>query len=300
MQKLIFLDKEENSAFLKNFAKQYNIKFYKEGIAEVADKVKNAKIISCRSKSKFTKDVFEKLPNLKCLITRTVGTDHIDLEEAKKRGIIVKNILDYGSNYVAEHAFALLLSGIRNIKKADKKVRSGKFNFLGLKGFGLKDKTFGVIGTGRIGEAAMNIAKGFGMNAIAYDVFKKPGINYVELDELLKKSDIITIHVPLLDQTKQMINESAIQKMKEGVIFINIARGELVDTNALIKNINKFRFVGLDVLEDENKFTKDHPLLKFKNVLITPHIAFYTEETLKNTYDITMQYVKEFLNDKKE
>ncbi len=85
-----------------------------------------------------------------------------------------------------------------------------------------------------------------------------------------------------------------------GVIFINIARGELVDTNALINNINKFRFVGLDVLEDENKFTKDHPLLKFKNVLITPHIAFYTEETLKNTYDITMQYIKEFLNDKKE
>ena len=300
MSKFIFLDKEEESEFLDNIARENNIEFYSEGVNEIIDNIKDSEVLTCRSKSKFTKDVFDQLPNLKFLITRTVGMDHIDLEEAKKRDIIVKNILDYGCSYIAEHAFALLLSGIRKIRDADKKVKEGDFSFTNLKGLGLNGKTLGVVGTGRIGEAVINIAKGFGMNIIAYDVIKKEGITYVELDELLEKSDIITLHVPLLKQTEHIINEESIKKMKENVVLINIARGELIDTEALIKNVGKFKFIGLDVLEDEKNFTKDHPLSKFDNVLITPHIGFYTEETLKNIYDITLQYIKEFLDDKEK
>ena len=257
-------------------------------------KFKDVEILSCRSKSKISKEIMDEFPELKLICTRTVGVDHIDVDYAKSKNIEIFNIPDYGSHAIAEHVFALILTGMRKIKQADYKVRNGEFSFSGLKGSSLKGKTLGVLGTGKIGESVIDIAKGFGMKIIAYDVVKKDGINYVELDELFKDSDVMTLHLPLLDSTKYIINKESISKMKKEVVLINASRGELINTKDLIENKDKFSFIGLDVLENEKKFNLDHPLLNLDNVLITPHIAFYTEDTIKKTYELTLKKIKEF------
>ena len=301
MASIVFLDNEEKNNYLKELKKEHDVRVYDENVSEVLDEIKDAEIISCRTKSKFSKDVIDKFSNLKLIVTRTVGVDHLDVEYCKSKNIEVKNVEDYGSYVVAEHVFALLLSGTRNILKAYKKVKKGEFNFKNLKGYSLNGKVLGVVGTGKIGEEVIKRAKGFGMEIIAFDVVKKDelvknfNIRYVELDELFKESDVITLHVPLLEQTRHMINNESISKMKEGVILINAARGELIKTEDLINNIKKFYFVGLDVLEDENSFSKENRLLKFKNVLITPHIGFYSSESLKKTYEVSLEKIREFL-----
>ncbi|MDA1316954.1 MAG: NAD(P)-dependent oxidoreductase, partial [bacterium] len=224
--------------------------------------------------------------NLKLLVTRTVGTDHIDMDYCKERGIEVKNILDYGSFNIAEHVFALLLSGTRNIISTQKEIHEGKFSFKGHLGLALEGKTLGVVGTGRIGLEVIRRANAFGMKVLAYDVYKNEeaqkelGYDYVELNDLAARSDIITLHAPLLDSTHHMINASIIELMKEEVVLINTARGELIDTDALISNIKKFRWIGLDVLEGERSFSTSHPLLTFDNVVITPHLAFYSDASV--------------------
>lgn len=301
MTNIVFLDNEEKNNYLKELKKEHNVKVYDENVSEVLDEIEDAEIISCRTKSKFSKEVIDKFSNLKLIATRTVGVDHIELEYCKSKNILVNNVPDYGSDVVAEHVFGLLLAGTRNILKAYKKVKKGEFNFKNLKGYSLNGKVLGVVGTGKIGEEVIKRAKGFGMEIIAFDVAKKEelvknfDVRYVGLDELYKESDIITLHVPLLEQTKHMIDNESISKMKNGVILINAARGELIKTEELIKNIKKFYFVGLDVLEDENSFSKENKLLKFKNVLITPHIGFYSAESLKKTYEITLENIREFL-----
>lgn len=301
MANIVFLDNEEKNNHLKELKKEHEVRVYDENVNEVLDEIKDAEIISCRTKSKFSKEIIDKFSNLKLILTRTVGVDHIEIEYCKSKNILVKNVPDYGSDVVAEHVFGLLLSGTRNILKAYKKVKKGEFNFKNLKGYSLKGKILGVVGTGKIGEEVIKRAKGFGMEIIAFDVAKKEemvknfNVKYVELDELFRESDVITLHVPLLEQTKHMINNESISKMKDGVILINTARGELIKTEDLVNNIKKFYFVGLDVLEDENDFSKENKLLKFKNVLITPHIGFYSAESLKKTYEITLENIREFL-----
>ena len=247
----------------------------------------DTEIISIKSASIASEKNLSQFPSLKMLITRTVGTDHIDLDYCKEHDIIVKNIVDYGSFNIAEHVFALLLSGTRNIISTQKEINSGKFTFKGHLGFSLKGKTLGVVGTGRIGLEVISRANVFGMKVIAFDVYKNEEAKkelkyeYVELEELAAQSDVITLHAPLLDSTRHMIDKAIISKMKAGVVLINTARGELIDTKALIKYIEKFRWVGLDVIEGEKEFSKDNPLLKFNNVVITPHIAFYSDSSVK-------------------
>lgn len=274
-----------------NFKKALNNKDLK--------KIKDIEILSTRSKSKINKEVIDALPNLKYILTRTVGIEHIDIEYAKKRGILVSNIPDYCSNSVAEHVFALLLCGVRKIIECNKRVKRGKFSYRGLEdSIILKGKTFGVIGTGKIGEEVIKIAKGFGMKVIAYDIIKKEGIEYVDLDELFRKADIISLHLPLTDSTKHIINKESIKKMKEGVILINNSRGELINTKDLIENKDKFYFIGLDVLENEKEFSKEHELNKLNNVLITPHSAFCARETIENIYEQTIELIDDFIKGK--
>jgi len=238
-------------------------------------------------------------PKLRFFITRSVGMDHIDLEYCKSRGIEVRNIPDYGSFNIAEHAFALLLSGTRNILETQPEIHAGKFTFKGHLAFSLKGKTIGIVGTGRIGLEMIKRAKGFEMEVIAYDVYKNEsaqnelGFTYVELDELLSKSDVISLHAPLLDSTRHMINAESIAKMKNGIVLINTGRGELIDTQALVESIHKFRFVGLDVVEGEKTFSINHPLLQFKNVLITPHVAFYSDASVRKIGEETMRIIEE-------
>ncbi len=262
--------------------------------------LKKAEAVSIKTASQADARTLSQFPNLKLLITRTVGTDHVDIEYCREKGIAVYHIADYGSFNIAEHVFALLLAGTRNILTTQQEIKEGTFSYTGHLGMALKEKTLGVVGTGRIGLEVIKRANAFEMNVVAYDVFKNEkaqeelGYEYVELEELLKQSDVITLHAPLLDSTRHMINESSIKKMKDQSVLINTARGELVDTKALIHNIEKFRLVGLDVLEDEKTFDSKNPLLGFPNVVITPHIAFYSDASVKKIAEETLRSLENF------
>lgn len=258
-----------------------------------------AECISIGHMAPINQNTLARFPRLRFFITRSVGMDHIDLAYCKSRGIEVRNIPDYGSFNIAEHAFALLLTGTRNILETQPEIHAGKFTFKGHLAFSLKGKTIGIVGTGRIGLEMIKRAKGFEMEVMAYDVYKNEsaqkelGFQYVELDELLFRSDVISLHAPLLESTRHMINADAILKMKDGVVLINTGRGELIDTQALANSIAKFRFVGLDVVEGEKEFSKEHPLLAFKNVLITPHVAFYSDASVRKIGEETMRIIEE-------
>ena len=262
--------------------------------------------ITIKSVSNATKETLKRFPNLQLLITRTVGVDHIDLDYCKAYNIAVYHIEDYGSFNIAEHMFALLLTGTRNIIHSQKDINQGIFSYKSHLGVALKGKTLGVVGTGKIGLEVIKRAIVFGMNIVAYDVFqnqkaaKEFNFRYISLEELAETADIITLHAPLLESTKHMINENIIKKMKHDVILINTARGALVNTEALINNIEKFRWVGLDVLEDEQHFSKEHPLIKLPNVVITPHIAFYSDESVKKIAQETKKLVENFETGKGE
>jgi D-lactate dehydrogenase len=258
---------------------------------------------------------------LKLVATRSTGFDHIDLEACKENKIIVSNVPSYGENTVAEHTFALILSLSRNIYKAYTRSLRYDFTIEGLKGFDLKDKTLGVIGAGRIGLHVIRIAKGFGMNVLAYDVNQNDllaevlGFEYVSLEELLSKSDVITLHVPYNKFTHHLINKDRVKLIKKGAILINTSRGAVVDTEALIEALNKgiLAGAGLDVLEGEelikeekqllydqkklevlSNLVRGHILLSKENVVFTPHIAFYSQEALERILEITVQNILTF------
>lgn len=266
----------------------------------IENDISQIEAVTVKLASKADKTTLARFSNLKLLITRTVGTDHIDLDYCRVSEIAVYHIVDYGAFNIAEHAFALLLAGTRNIISSQNEIKQGIFSYAHHLGVSLKGKTLGVVGTGRIGLEMIKRAKGFEMNVIAFDVIpnkqaqKDLGFKYVNLEELALESDIITLHAPLLDSTYHMINTNIIEKMKEGVILINTARGGLIDTKAMIRNIHKFRFIGLDVLEDEQVFTKSHPLLEFPHVVITPHIAFYSDASVKKIAEETMRLIANF------
>ena len=282
-----------NKPYIAHFGVDYSIKKYLNGSIfpfhlspKTFSKISNSKNIeafSIKSQSIIDKKILKNFPKLKMIVTRTIGKDHIDLKACKLKKIKVCNVPNYGSSNIAEHAIALLLAGCRNVVQADKHVHKGKFSYNDFLGVGMKGKTVGVIGTGKIGLAFIKLAKAFDVNIIAFDVFKnekaasESGFKYVALENLLTNSDFISIHVPLLPETKHMIGEKELKKMRNGIILVNTSRGAIIDTLALIKHIKKFKAVCLDVLEDELNFSKNHPLLKYDNVIITPHIAFYTD-----------------------
>lgn len=275
--------------------------------------------------SEVTKQVIDYFPNLKFITTRSTGFDHIDTEYCTEKGILVSSVPAYGDNTVAEFAFALLLDLSRKIYESYDKLREeGSWELESLSGFDLKGKTIGVIGTGRIGLNSIKIANGFSMNVLAYDAFPKPELQkeynfkYAELNEVIKQSDVITLHVPYLESTHHLINETRISMMKENAVLINTSRGAVVDTFALLQAVKNKRIAGagLDVLEEENA-TKDEFdfLLKgeqgkidFKkvlanqlfidlpNVIVTPHNAFNTKEAIQRILDTTILNIKGFVS----
>lgn len=283
----------------------------------------DADIISVFVKSEVRQPVIDLLPNLKLIATRSMGFDHIDVAYAKTKGIRAVNVTTYASHPVAEFAFALLLTVTRRIYHAYDQLRDGTdFDIRGLKGFNLYGKTLGVAGTGRIGKNVATIAKGFGMQVLAYDV--KPdeafaaehGVRYVPLPELVAYSDIISVHVPYLKETHHLFDRALFGQMKKGVIFINTARGEVVDTHALIAALRDGTVwgAGLDVLEAERQFheeqrevaedrgnidyellTANHVLIDMPNVIVTPHIAFETVEALAEISRSTAQSITNFI-----
>jgi len=270
--------------------------------------------------SKITKDVLDKLPHLKYIVTMSTGFDHIDLVEAKKRNIKISNVPAYGQNTVAEHAFALLQALNRNIVEAVRRTREGNFSYQDLVGKDLSGKTIGVIGTGNIGQYVIRYAKIFGMKVIAYDKYPQrtlaqtEGFTYVSLSKLYATSDFISLHVPLLDETYHLLNTQAFRQMKKGVIIVNVGRGPLIDTKALLRALDSGRVGGaaLDVLELESDLKQEtklierlsadkqrlltlvenHELLHRPNVIVTPHLAFYTREAFDRILHTTLQNIK--------
>lgn len=251
-----------------------------------------AQIISTFINTPFPLTVLEKLPDLRLLCTRSVGYDHIDVDWCAAHDVTVCNVPDYGSHVIAEHVFALLLGTMRHIVEGNRRVREGIFDYRGLRGMALQGKTLGVVGTGRIGRKVVKIAHGFGMKILAVDVFKVQELvdefdmRYVELPELLAESDVITLHTPSLPETKHMINDETIAQMKPGVVLVNTARGSLVDTDALMRGIDRgiIRYALLDVLEHEANVGQDGMLIHHPKVVTTPHIAFYADDSVKTMY----------------
>ena len=245
----------------------------------------------------------------KLIALRCAGYNNVDIEHAFGKVHIVR-VPAYSPYAVAEHAMALLLTSIRRIHKAYIRTKDFHCSLSGLTGFDLHGKTVGVVGTGKIGRIFIDICRGFGMHVIAYDKFpaKDTDIEYVSLDELWQRSDIISLHCPLTDENHHMINADSMDKMKKGVVIINTSRGALIDTEALVEGI-KARKIGaacLDVYEEEsNVFFHDYSghivnddtlarLISMPNVIVTSHQAFLTNEALSNIADTTLNNVREF------
>ena len=245
---------------------------------------------------------------VKMIALRCAGYNNVDVEYARGKIKLVR-VPAYSPYAVAEHAMALLLTLVRRIHKAYIRTRDFNFSLKGLTGFDLHGKTVGVIGTGKIGKVFIDICNGFGMKVIAYDKFPSTdeGIKYVPLSEIFEKSDIISLHCPLNDETWHIVNEASIESMKKGVIIINTSRGALVESEALLEGI-KNRKIGaacLDVYEEEaDVFYNDFSghifsddvltrLISMPNVIVTSHQAFLTKEALMNIADTTYQNIRQ-------
>ncbi len=247
--------------------------------------VKDVEAIVVRSKPKVTRRVIEAAPKLRVIGRAGVGLDNIDLEAAKERGIKVVNSPGASSRSVAELVFGLLLAVARKIAFADRKMREGVWAKKQCMGIELEGKTIGVIGFGRIGYNVAKIANAFGMRVLLYDPYpneeraREVGGTFASLEDLLKESDVVTLHVPLVDATYHLIDEERLKLMKPTAILINAARGAVVDNNALVKALQEgwIAGAGLDVYEEE-PLPKDHPLTRLDNVVLTPHIGASTEE----------------------
>ena len=279
----------------------------------------NAEIISVFTASRLTKETLEKFSNLKLILTRSVGYSHIDIDYCNSKNIIVANTPHYGDYTVAEFSFGILLNLIRRICYGVSELKQGDM-YPETFGMELYDKTIGVIGTGSIGTKTIKIAKGFSMNVMCYDILKNTDIEnefnvkYVDLETLCKLSDVISLHAPLTTATYHIINAEKIKLMKENVIIVNTARGELIDTEALYHALldGKIKGAALDVLEFEDTISNKRPgsdlnlknlrtslintkLLNLDNVIATPHIAYDTKEAVNRILDTTLKNLFEFV-----
>lgn len=283
-----------------------------------------AEVISVFVTSEVTRSMIQAMPKLKLIACRSTGFNNVDLHMAKERGITVVNVPTYGESTVAEYAFTLLLTLTRKMQEtldADTHTQQDD-----LMGFDLDGKTFGVVGTGHIGQKTIRIAKGFGMDVVAFDPFpnneaaEKLGFTYKSFDEVVATADFISLHAPLTDQTHHIINEDVFAKMKDTAILVNTARGELVDTKALIVALSEERLAGaaLDVLEGEGLLRHDEELAllrsdqissrelkhsveiltlsKMPNVIITPHNAFNTIEAMQRINGTTARNIIDYWN----
>ncbi len=250
---------------------------------------------------------------VKLIALRCAGYNNVDLRAAKGR-IAVVRVPAYSPYAVAEFTVALMLTLNRKIHRASYRTKEGNFSLHGLMGFDMHEKTAGVIGTGKIAKILIKILRGFGMHILAYDIYpdeefaKENGVTYTTLDELYAKSDIISLHCPLTDQTRHIINKDSIKKMKDDVMIINTGRGALIQANDLIDGL-KSKIVGsaaLDVYEEESDYFYEDKsdkiidddtlarLLSFNNVIVTSHQAFFTKEALSNIAHTTLQNLKDF------
>ena len=313
--KVIYFAKEE-------WEEEY-IKGKLPGFALVAPDDAGAEVLSVFVNHPVDAAEMAKYPKLKLIATRSTGYDHIDIVEAKKRGVAVATVPAYGANTVAEFAFALLLALSRKVPEAHEQVtKTGSFSQEGLTGFDLAGKTMGVVGCGKIGQHTVRIANGFGMKVLVSDghrdeaMAKELGFEYAELPELLGASDVVSLHVPYLPATHHLINLQNISLFKRGAYLINTARGAVVETAAIVKALQEgiLAGAGLDVLEEEGDMQdemkllsgphpkeeelkvvlQNHYLINHPRVIVTPHIAFDTTEAIRRILDTTIENIIAF------
>lgn len=320
------VSKDEQDVLTASFSgSDFIISFSEDNLnIENTQLAKDSEVVSIFVNSEVNKEIIDQLPSLKFIATRSTGFDHIDINYCKDKGIQVSNVPAYGARTVAEFAFSLLVSISRKASIAGKQVsEKNDFSIKGFEGFDLFGKTIGVIGTGKIGKNAARIAKGFGMRVLATDLYpdsafaEEEGIEYIPLTELLSVSDVVTIHAPYNETTYHLINKDNIKQFKKGAYLINTARGEIVETEALLEGLKDgiLAGAGLDVLESERKLKDEakflasgkateedkkilslnHELIKMPNVIVTPHIAFYTKEAVAEILKTTVENLKDFV-----
>lgn len=292
----------------------YELEFFEIGLnAQTAGLVQGAKVVCVFVNDIADAAVLQQLKDrgVAIIALRCAGFNNVNLETADALGLHVCRVPAYSPEAVAEHAVAMILTLNRKIHKAYNRVREQNFSLQGLMGFALHGKTVGVIGTGKIGKALCHILLGFGCRVLGFDLFvdkeaEAAGVQYVSLADLLQQSDIISLHSPLNDQTRHMINRDTIRLMKDSVMIINTSRGALIDTRAAIEALKtgKIGYLGIDVYEQEEKlFFQDHSeeiieddiiqrLMGFPNVLVTAHQAFFTREAMDEIAATTLQNIK--------
>jgi D-lactate dehydrogenase len=325
MRIAFFEVKDWEEEYLKKKLNVHLLTFSNEKLSlENAQQIKDSDAVSIFIYSKIDEQIIREIPNLKLITTRSTGFDHIDTEACKKQGITICNVPSYGENTVAEHTFALILSLSRRLFIACRRF-DNSFSIEGLMGFDLNGKTIGVVGAGQIGLHVIRIAKGFGMNVLAYDAHQNKilsevlGFEYTSLEDLLARSDVITLHVPYNKYTHHLMNRDKFKLVKKGAILINTARGSIVNTEALIEALDQkiLSGAGLDVFEGEElikeekqlvhdpkniedlaNLVKDHVLLSKDNVVFTPHIAFYSKEAMERILETTVENVAAFVSGK--
>jgi D-lactate dehydrogenase len=309
-------------AFLRGRLAHHTLHFFSNEFGAVdLGAASDCEAISPFIYSKINAASIARLPALRLVATRSTGFDHVDLTACAQRGITVCNVPSYGENTVAEHTFALILSISRKVHLAYQRVKAGNFSLDGLRGFDIKGKTIGVVGAGHIGLHVIKMAKGLGMRVLVTDIRHDPfleevlGFQYVPLDELLARSDIISLHAPYNPQTHHLINSSNLGKIKRGAILINTSRGGLVDTDALCKALEQeiLSGAGLDVLEGEEMILEEgqllvdeekperlklavqnHRILGNPNVVFTPHNAFNSAEAVERILATTAANIESF------
>lgn len=301
-----------------NGAFGFDIRYYKGHLtAESAVLAKDATAVCIFVNDTADEAVVEALreQHVPLIALRCAGFNNVDLEAAARDGITVVRVPAYSPYAVAEHAVALMLALNRKIHRAYWRTRDGNFSLHGLMGFDMHGKTAGIIGTGKIAKILIGILRGFGMEVLGYDPYpdekfaRETGMKYVPLDELYRRSDIISLHCPLTEQTRYMIDGRSIGLMKPGVIIINTGRGQLIHTNALIEGLKekKIGAAGLDVYEEEGEYFYEDKsdkiidddvlarLLSFNNVIVTSHQGFFTREALANIAETTLSNIRDFV-----
>ncbi len=252
----------------------------------------------------FPEEVINNCKNLKMISVGFTGVDHVNIESCKKRGIVVSNASGYSTDSVAELVIAHILMKLRNLLECNEAARNGRTG-AGLTGTIFKGKTLGIAGTGLIGTRVAELASVFGCRILGWSRSKrkealKAGVEYVELESLFSESDIVSVHLPLSDETKGIIDRSLISRMKKNAIFVNAARGAVVDSKALAEALNSGSIKGacIDVFETEPPVDKHHPLLNSKNTVLSPHVAFASKESFLLRAEIVFNNIKSWLENK--
>ena len=272
-----------------------------ENDAEMIERAKDAEIMIIANQP-LSANVINSCPNLKMISVAFTGFDHIDMEACRENNILVSNSSGYANQAVAELVFGLTIDLMRNLKACDQATRESKTRD-GLIGNELAGKNFGIIGFGSIGQKTAKIAKAFGCNLLVdnhkeHPIGKELGVEYLDIDEVMARSDIISLHVPLKESTEGLIDAQKIGLMKEDAILINTARGPVVDSKALAEALNNEEIAGagIDVFEMEPPIPEDHPLLNAKNTVLAPHVAFATEEAFLKRAEIVFANIEKWLD----